>query len=102
MTTCELCGEKVAADEIVDHLRLFHPGEYGDGEVADALVTADDEPEGIESARITIVRRITADDVLDQVHALDGQGDDLPLTEALGMLRLAEDTLIRERMGEDA
>lgn len=39
--------------------------------------------------------------MIDTVAALDNQGDDMPLTEALGMLRLAEDTLIRVRMGED-
>ena len=54
--------------------------------------------EGITTARITIVRTLTEDDVLDTVEAVTPDGDDLPLTEALGMLRLAEDTLIRDRM----
>lgn len=26
---CDLCGEDAA--DILDHLRLFHPAEYGDG-----------------------------------------------------------------------
>lgn len=54
----------------------------------------------VEVARILIVRTMTEDDILDAVEATDPDGEDLPLTEALGMLRLAEDTLIRERMGE--
>ncbi len=53
-----------------------------------------DGPDGIEVARITIIRTVTEDDVIDNVHAHDSHGDDLPLTEALGMLRLAEDTLL--------
>lgn len=54
----------------------------------------------IEMGRVTIVRTLTDDDVVDYVHATDGEGNDLPLTEALGMMRLAEDTLIRQRMGD--
>lgn len=57
------------------------------------------DSEGIKTARITIVRTLTEDDVIDEVTAVDGEGDDLPLTEALGMLRLAEDTVIRQRIG---
>lgn len=53
-----------------------------------------------EAARITIVRTVTEDDILDEVTAQTPDGDDLSITEALGMLRLAEDTLIRDRMGE--
>lgn len=101
MTTCKLCGEKVPNAEIVEHLRLFHPDEWGDPEIGDSLIEVDDEPPaGVEAGRITVVRRVTEDDVLDFVEALDGQGDEMPLTEALGMMRLAEDTLIRDRMGE--
>jgi hypothetical protein len=44
---------------------------------------------------------LTDDDVVDYVDASTPDGDDLPLTEALGMMRLAEDTLIRDRMGDD-
>lgn len=52
-------------------------------------------------SRIVITRRLSDDGhLLDQVKAVDTNDDELPLTEALGMLRLAEDTLIRERMGE--
>lgn len=102
MSTCHLCNEQVPPDEIMDHIRLFHPGEYGDGPTGEMVdMTDDGEPEGIEVARITIVRRLTNDDSIDFVEALDGSGNDLPLTEALGMLRLAEDTLIRERMGDE-
>lgn len=54
-----------------------------------------------EIARVTIIRHISDEDVIDQVEAVDTEGDDLPLTEALGMMRLAEDTLIRERMDDE-
>jgi hypothetical protein len=53
-----------------------------------------------EVGRIEIVRTLTEDGLTDLAQAVDGEGEDLPLTEALGMLRLAEDTLIRVRMGE--
>lgn len=55
----------------------------------------------VETARITIVRVLTDDDLIDTVEAVSPDGEDLPLTEALGMMRLAEDTLIRERMSGD-
>lgn len=57
-------------------------------------------PDGVEVARITVVRTLTGGDLVDTVTAADGDGADLPLTEALGMMRLAEDTLIRDRMAE--
>lgn len=97
--TCNLCGESVPPESIMEHLRLFHPDQYGDGEVEDGIAEPPVTP-GIETARIAVVRRVTEDDVLDFVEAVDGEGSTLPLTEALGMLRLAEDTLIREAMGE--
>ncbi len=54
-------------------------------------------------ATIKITRHLAEDgDLIDKVRAETADGEDLPLTEALGMLRLAEDTLIRERMGDDA
>lgn len=28
---CELCKEMFPISEILEHLRLFHPDEYGDG-----------------------------------------------------------------------
>lgn len=56
--------------------------------------------DAIRIAIITITRHLTEDNVLDDIEAVDGEGDDLPLTEALGMMRLAEDTLIREAMEE--
>lgn len=60
---------------------------------------ADDE--GMEVGRVTIVRRLTDEGVMDAVTASDAEGDDLPLTEALGMMRLAEDSLIRSRMEDE-
>lgn len=50
--------------------------------------------EGLVVARITITRTMTDDDLIDEVDAVDANGDPMPLTEALGMMRLAENTLI--------
>jgi hypothetical protein len=47
-------------------------------------------------ATITITRHIAEDgDLIDYVSTEDSGGNRLSLTEALGMMRLAEDTLIR-------
>jgi hypothetical protein len=57
--------------------------------------------EDLELARIEIVRVFTADGedlIWSTTHTEDGEM--LPLVEALGMLRMAEDTIIREHMGE--
>lgn len=97
--TCELCGEKYDIVDVVDHLRRFHPESIGPDVERDLLTPDEDEP-GREVARISIIRRLTDDDLVDYVEAVDTEGGDLPLTEALGMMRLAEDSLIRERMGE--
>ncbi len=47
-----------------------------------------------------MVQRVIRDgqDVI-SVTAQDSSGDDLALVEALGLLRFAEDSVIRERMG---
>jgi hypothetical protein len=50
-----------------------------------------------EIARITIIKVIEDDDVVINTDWSDG----LALVDALGMLRLAEDTVIRGFMGED-
>lgn len=52
----------------------------------------------VEVARIAIVRVMTDDDLTDTITTADGNGDPLGLAEALGMMRLAEDTLIRSRL----
>lgn len=53
------------------------------------------DSDGILMSRITIERRLNDDDdIVDQVTTEDNNGDDIPLTEALGMLRMAEDTLL--------
>jgi hypothetical protein len=57
-------------------------------------------PEGQVLGRVEIVRTMTEDGLIDSARAADPAGEDLPLAEALGMMRLGEDTLIRERMGE--
>lgn len=62
---------------------------------------ADDEDPGYLISTISIVRRLDGNDVVDYVSAEDGEGHPLDLATALGMLRLAEDTLIRVRMGDD-
>lgn len=54
--------------------------------------------DGIVVARITIVRVLTEEDLLDHVDAVDGDGNLLPVSEALGIMWLGGDTLIRERM----
>lgn len=59
--------------------------------------------------RIVIEQKLVGDgDLVDVVlsEVVTGgagvdEGDPVPLGTALGMLRLAEDTLIREAMGED-
>ena len=52
-------------------------------------------------ATVTITRELSAaGGDLVYVSYEDGQGDKLPLIEALGMLRMAEDTVIRDAMGE--
>lgn len=62
-----------------------------------------DEPavEGLVTARIIIERRLTEDDLIDYVTAEDGEGGEMPLAEALGMLRLAEHSLISDRLDDD-
>ena len=60
-----------------------------------------DENEGLLVGRITIERRMTADDVTDWVTTEDGDGDPLGIAEALGMMRLGEHTLLREQYEEE-
>lgn len=57
--------------------------------------------DGIEIATVTIRRVLSEDDLIDHVIAADGEGNELPLAEALGMMRLAEHTLIESRMSDD-
>lgn len=51
-------------------------------------------------ATITITKTVTEDDVLVFCDATCPDGEDVPLVDVLGMLRLAEDTFIRQAMGE--
>lgn len=51
-------------------------------------------------ATITVTKTLTEDDVLIFTDATCPDGEDLPLVEALGMLELAKDTIIRQAMGE--
>jgi hypothetical protein len=61
-----------------------------------------DVPEdGMVIARVVITRVLVDDDIVDHVIACTEDGDEVGLAEALGMMRLAEDTLIRSRMGYD-
>lgn len=59
---------------------------------------ADDD---LTLATITITKTLTADDVLVFCDATCPDGEDLALIDVLGMLRLAEDTFIRQAMGDD-
>lgn len=52
-------------------------------------------------ATITITKTLTEDDVLVFVDATCPDGEDIALIDALGMIELAKDTLIRQAMGED-
>ena len=61
-----------------------------------------DVPEdGMVIATVTITRVLSGDDITDYVDAAQADGYELGLAEALGMMRLAEDTLIRARMDPD-
>lgn len=53
-------------------------------------------------ARIDITRYLTQADPSDVTvcRAMDGDGNQLPLVEALGMLRVTEDSVIRSRLGQ--
>lgn len=53
-------------------------------------------------ATITITKTLTDDDVLVFVDATTAEGETLALVEALGMVALANDTLIRQAMGDDS
>lgn len=53
--------------------------------------------DGVVLATITIQKIVDNDDIT----IWCGYDDDLPLVDGLGMLELAKDTLIRDRMGED-
>lgn len=57
--------------------------------------------EGIVIARVVIERRLTDDDIVDCVTTEDANGADLPVTEALGMMRMAEHTLLTPDDGDD-
>jgi hypothetical protein len=59
-----------------------------------------DELEGIIIARVTITRVLSGDDIVDHVIAESDDNHELGLAEALGMMRLAEDTLIRSRLDD--
>jgi hypothetical protein len=61
----------------------------------------DAEIEGVVLARVVITRVMTGEDVIDHVIAVTEDGGEVGLAEALGMMRLAEDTLIRARMGDE-
>jgi hypothetical protein len=60
-----------------------------------------DEPDGMALATITITKTLTDNDVLVFVDATCPDGEDVALVDALGMIELAKDTLIRTYMGGD-
>ena len=57
--------------------------------------------ESMVIAVVTITRFLSGDDIVDHVLAQSSDGHELGLAEALGMMRLAEDTLIRARLADD-
>jgi hypothetical protein len=57
----------------------------------------DEDFDGMVISRVVITRVMSDDDIVDHVIAATADGDELGLAEALGMMRLAEDTLIRSR-----
>lgn len=60
-----------------------------------------DDPDTIVLQQVIITRVMRADDIVDHVIAVTAGGDEVGLAEALGMMRLAEDTLIRSRLDDD-
>ena len=60
-------------------------------------MTADDT---LLIARITVQRVLQDGRDVIYTEAVDAGGDNLPLVESLGLLRFAEDSIIRENMGE--
>lgn len=60
------------------------------------------KPEGMLLAQVTITRVLHKNDIIDHVIAATADGDELGLAEALGMMRLAEDTLIRAREADES
>lgn len=60
-----------------------------------------DDLDGMVIAQVVITRIMQDDDIVDHVIACTPEGDELGLAEALGMMRLAEHTLIDARMADD-
>ncbi len=54
--------------------------------------------DGMILGRVVVTRVLTDGDIVDHVIAQSEEGYELGLAEALGMMRLAEDTLIRSRL----
>jgi hypothetical protein len=61
---------------------------------------SDNEPSEMVIATVTITHVLTDERSIIYVVAEDASGDELSLVEALGLLRFAEDSVIRDRMGE--
>jgi hypothetical protein len=59
------------------------------------------EDDQVVIAQVVITRVMTGADIVDHVIAQAPDGMEIGLAEALGMMRLAEDTLIRSRMEPD-
>jgi hypothetical protein len=65
-------------------------------------MTADDLPTDVVVLHTIVIHQAIdpSGEVCDWCKAETPEGDPIPLATALGMLRLAEDTLIRTAMGE--
>ncbi len=62
---------------------------------------ADTDEDQIVLGQVVITRVMYKGDIVDHVIAQTPDGDEIGLAEALGMMRLAEDTLIRSREADD-
>lgn len=55
---------------------------------------------GVVLARVSVTRVMTDTDTVDVLEAVDGNGDPLELSEALGMLCMAEHTIAHDRLDD--
>lgn len=59
-----------------------------------------DLPPGVVLARVCVTRVMTDTDTVVVLEAIDGDGNPLALTEALGMLCMAEHTIAHDRLDD--
>lgn len=59
-----------------------------------------DDAAAVVLQQVIVTRVMDGDEIYDHVIAMTRDGEELGLADALGMMRLAEDTLIRSRVDE--